>query len=220
MFDAVIFDMDGLMIDTEKVWERSKRTACRRLNIPFSAEFDNLTRATSGTTFARLVEEHFSSIGYPGIDGQAFLNEVWSLSDEAFEQRVDKKPSLDELIVWLNEKGIARAIASASTIAQIKHHLSMIGWSDAFTMIISGFDLERAKPAPDIFLKAADRLGADPARTVVLEDSPNGIRAAAAGGFIPIMVPDRESPEQVNGLYRHVCANLLEVRDLLASGNV
>ena len=69
MFDAVIFDMDGLMVDTEKVWEHSKKVTCERLGIPFSHEFDSLTRGTSGATFVRCVEEHFASIGYPDVDG-------------------------------------------------------------------------------------------------------------------------------------------------------
>ena len=152
---------------------------------------------------------------------QAFLDEIWGLSDQAFEEGgVDKKPGLDEILAWLKEQGIPRAVASGSKLVQVHHHLALLGLDDKFTMAISGFDIENSKPAPDIFLKAARELGTDPARTVVLEDSSNGIRAAHAGGFIPIMVPDHESPEEAHGLYRYVCKDLFEVRDLLASGAV
>ena len=125
-----------------------------------------------------------------------------------------------EIYAWLKEQGIPRAVASGSKLVQVHHHLALLGLDDKFTMAISGFDIENSKPAPDIFLKAARELGTDPARTVVLEDSSNGIRAAHAGGFIPIMVPDHESPEEAHGLYRYVCKDLFEVRDLLASGAV
>ena len=216
--EAVIFDMDGLMVDTEKIWEHSKLVVCERLGIPFSHEYANLTRGTSGKTFVDKTEEYYAQLGYPDVDGQAYLDEIWDLADQAFEEGgVDKMPGLDELLAWLKEQGIPRAVASGSKLVQVKHHLELLGLGDAFTMAISGFDIENSKPAPDIFLKAARELGCDPARTVVLEDSANGIRAAHAGGFIPIMVPDMESPEPVEGLCRRVCASLLEVRDLLAA---
>lgn len=221
MLDAVIFDMDGLMVDTEKVWERSKMRECERLGIPFSHEFDSLTRGTSGKTFVRCVEEYFASIGYPGVDGQAFLDDIWGMADQAFEEGgVEKKPGLDELLVWLAEHDIPRAVASGSKLVQVEHHLSLLGLLDKFTMAVSGFDIANSKPAPDIFLKVARELGSNPATTVVLEDSVNGIKAAHTGGFIPIMVPDRDTPEEAGGLYRYVCKDLLEVRDLLASGAV
>ena len=219
--EAVIFDMDGLMVDTEKVWEHAKLVVCERLGIPFSHEYSNLTRGTSGATFVAKTEEHFERLGYPGVDGQAFLDELWEIADAAFEEGgVDKKPGLDELLAWLKEQGIPRAVASGSKLVQVKHHLELLGLGDAFTMAISGFDIENSKPAPDIFLKAARELGCDPARTVVLEDSSNGIRAAHAGGFIPVMVPDMESPDAVEGLCRRVCRDLFEVRDALAANEI
>lgn len=221
MFDAVIFDMDGLMVDTETAWDRCKRATCARLGLPFSDDFGTLTRGMSGDTFARCVEEHFASLGYPGVDGWAVLEEVWGRTDRAFEEGgIQKKPGLDAILEWLGQQGVPCAVASGSRIAQVRHHLGLLGLDGKFAVAVSGFDVEHAKPAPDVFLKAARELGTEPARTVVLEDSVNGIRAAHAGGFIPIMVPDRDTPDAVEGLYRHVCADLFEACDLLASGTV
>ena len=221
MFEAIIFDMDGLMVDTEKTWTVAKQRTCEAFGFSFTTEFNDATRGTSGKTFAATVERYCAEHGHQGVDGWAYLEYVWALANSLFEQGgIEKKPGLDALVAWCREQGIPTAVASGSTQDQIRHHLELIGLEGSFTMETSGFDIEWSKPAPDIFLKAARELGSDPARTVVLEDSSNGIKAAVVGGFIPILVPDRESPENSRGLYRFMCHDLLEVRDLLASGAV
>ena len=134
---------------------------------------------------------------------------------------MDAKPGLHELVDWLDENHVPRAIASASDVPLIRRNMHNIGLDGRFDAIVSGDMVSRGKPFPDIFLLAAERLGADPARTLVLEDSNPGIRAASAGGVIPVMVPDLCQPEDdVRGLYAACCGSLLEVRDLLAAGKL
>ena len=99
--------------------------------------------------------------------------------------------------------------------------LKNAGVRDYFTCIISGQDVERPKPEPQIFQISAERMGTDPARTLVLEDSLNGVRAGAAGSFITVMVPDMIAPtDEIRQLYTRECMDLLEVRDLLAAGEL
>lgn len=214
--DAIIFDMDGTMFDTEKVWARAWPPTCESFGLPFSVALDDACRGTSGETFAHTIEKYYAVNGYPGVDGHAFMEALWAAANAEFDKGIEKMRGLDEILAWVDGQGLPRAVASGSDMGQIKHHLGMFGLLDYFDALLSGFEVARSKPEPDIFLEAAERLGARPERTVVIEDSCNGIRAAYAGGFIPIMVPDYESPDDVEGLYYRVCNDLIEVRDLLA----
>lgn len=118
------------------------------------------------------------------------VEELYRLAYEAFNKPVPKMPGLDELLAWLDEHHIPMAVASSSPMTVIEGHLDHWGLGHYFKAVISGEHLTRSKPAPDIFLLAAQKLGTEPAKTMVLEDSYNGVRAGAAGGFVTVMVPD------------------------------
>ena len=212
MIDAVIFDMDGLMVDTQRVWDEVIDATAAAHGLALSAEFHHAVRGSSGEDIVAITQEWLG----PDVDARAYVAEVWAAADAVFAQRVDKKPGLDELVAWLFEHKVRMAVASGSKLEQIEHHLKMIGLDNYFNVIVSGFDVERAKPFPDVFLVTAERLGVDPVRTVVLEDSFNGIEAAFAGGFIPIMVPDCVQPtDEIRGLCLAVCDTLADVIPLL-----
>lgn len=217
MVDAVIFDMDGLMFDSERIW--------RSLWGPTLAEFGleeppGMNRATFGTTGAVLVDAIRRCCG-DGVDAEAVYREYYRVATERFKQGAPKKPGLDELLAWLSGQGVPMAVASSSPMAIVESELGAGGVKGCFAHIVSGQEVARSKPAPDIFLEAARRLGAGPARTLVLEDSFAGVRAGAAGGFVTVMVPDLHQPtDEVRALATRVCSDLHEVRRLLEAGEL
>ena len=215
MVEGVLFDMDGLMLDTQKVWDATIDSTADELGVEVPEGFHDAVRGCSGEALIEVCRRFFGT----DVDVRAYIAKIWDNADAAFEKGVDKKPGLDELLAWLKGRGIPAAVASGSKMNQIMHHVEMVGLEDWFEAFISGFDVPRAKPYPDIFLAAAERLGTDPSRTIVLEDSVNGIVAAHAGGFIPIMVPDRDAPtEEIVAMCAAVCDTLADVIPLIEGG--
>lgn len=215
MFDGVIFDMDGLMVDTEPVWMECWEPALAHFGYAVPPGLAEAVRGSAGDTASRIIHEMVS----PQLDSKAFWAYFSSLAEEIFSKGVEKKPGLDELLAFLGEKGVPCAVASSSSKQGIERNLRFIGALDRFAAVVPSSEVAHAKPAPDVFLEAARRLGTEPARTMVLEDSFNGVRAGAAGGFFTVMVPDLARPDdEIRSVASRVCSSLLEVRDLLAQG--
>ncbi len=217
MVQAVIFDMDGLMFDTESVWSSLWEPVLATFGIPLPDGLADATKGTAGEQLKRLVGEYCG----PDSDPEAILEEMWRQGDVVFEQGVAKKPGLDELLAWLKAHNIPMAVASSSLEKYIRNNLRTGGIESYFSTVVSGPQVAHSKPAPDIFLKAAELLGADPAHTLVLEDSYNGVRAGRAGGFITVMVPDTMPDNaEMATLYNACCTDLFAVRDLLAENKL
>ena len=191
--EAVLFDMDGLLIDTEAVYLDALQAAARSMRVEMPLAFCH------------------SMIGIPGLECNAMIQEFYGSAfrlDEFnghFSQHVDKtlethvpvKPGAVELLDWLGARGLPRAVATSSRAVTVQRHLGRAGLLDRFQAIAARDHVERGKPYPDIYLEAARRLGVAPERCVSLEDSNNGILAAHAAGTMAIMVPDilQPSPE-------------------------
>lgn len=218
MLKGVIFDMDGLMFDTERVWSRLWAPALRRFGrdtVP-----DGLDEAARGTAGERLQEVIRRYCG-PDIDPEALRLTLLELGAAEFAESVPKKPGLDGLLAYLRGRGLPLAVASSSPEATVRRNLKISGTSEYFSVVIGGDRITRSKPDPDIFLAAAAALGTAPADTLVLEDSYNGIRAAAAGGFIPVMVPDlMPANDEMRGLYRACFPSLAAVRQAFEAGTL
>lgn len=206
--DAVIFDMDGTMFDTERLWTAAHVPACAECGVEYREGLAEAIRGTSGDSMLRALREFYGE----DFDAPRYVQALCDAVDRLFEQGITKMPGLDELLAHLRELGIPTAVASGSTRAQIDHHLRVCGLDEQFKVRISGFDVAHAKPAPDSFLLAARQLGATPSRTMVIEDSPSGIHAAHAGGFIPVMVPNMEQPDsETRAMCFVVCDSLFDV---------
>lgn len=216
MIQAVIFDMDGLMVDTEPIWASAWPPAFARYGLTV---VPGLVEACVGCSYERI--SGLVSKAYDGNpDAQKALDDHYEIGAERFiASGAPKKPGLDKLLAWLAVQGTPCAVASSSERRVVEANLRHAGISSCFHAVITGDDGYPSKPAPDIFLGAATHLGSEPTHTLVLEDSPSGVIAANAGGFITVMVPDLIEPsDELRGRCACVCRDLVEVRDLLASG--
>ncbi len=220
MIDAAIFDMDGLMVDSERIWLAQWPSTAEAFGLPFRPEAADRIRGTARKEGIKVVEEVYRD--FMPFDADALLQ---LLHDKAYaamwEHPADAKPGLYELMNYLAGWHIPRAVASSSSLDLIRHNMAHLHLDDAFQELVSTKDdhIPHSKPAPDIFLETAHRLGSDPSRTLVLEDSYSGVTAGAAGGFITVMVPDL-SPvtDEMRHLASFICQDLSEVADLLDEG--
>lgn len=215
MFDGVIFDMDGLMFDTERIWGTLWAPALARFGLTEPAGLAEASRGSAGENLLNIIRHYCG----PDCDAPAIFAELVRMGEEVFAHGVPKKPGLDELLAFLAAQGVPMAVASSSTAATVRHNLENGHVDQYFRLVVSGDQVRNSKPAPDIFLKAAEGLGVAPARCLVLEDSYNGVRAGHAGGFCTVMVPDIAQPdEEMRRLYTACYPSLHEVRAALESG--
>ena len=215
MINGVIFDMDGLMFDTERMWATFWEPALAALGLPYKEGLAEAERGTAGETSRNIVRSFYGE----DCDANAIIDSLHRVADKTFQKPVPKKPGLDELLAWLDEQHIPMAVASSSRMASIRHHLDGWGLTHYFKVIVSGEQFSASKPNPEIFRRAAEALGTLPSRTLVLEDSYNGVRAGANGRFITVMVPDMApANDEMRRLYTAECRDLYEVLDGLQKG--
>lgn len=218
MVQGIIFDLDGLMFDTEPVWIAAWDVAFSEQGLSFKHDLLPQLFGASHETIGKIVDAAYAG------DARALVavREHARIGREMMlEQGAAKKPGLDELLGYVAEQDIKCAVASASPKELIQAHLEHGNIEGCFTVVVAGDDGLASKLAPDVFLEAARRLGVAPASAAVLEDSALGIQAAHVGGFIPVMVPDMVEPtEETRRLARFVCRDLHEVRDLLEEGRL
>jgi HAD superfamily hydrolase (TIGR01509 family) len=189
--DSVIFDMDGLLIDTERLAMRALASAGAEISYEMPASFCHLMIGVPIDHNRRLVIERFGN-DFP-------VDSYFTTADRHFTAMIDSgllrlKPGVLELLSLLEQSGISTAVATSSSRQKAVHHLELTGIHDRFDAIITRDDVTRGKPDPDPFLRAAEALGAKPDRCLALEDSHNGVRAAHAAGMRVIMVPDLLAP--------------------------
>ena len=216
MIQAAIFDMDGLMYDTEPLWYKAWTPALARFGLTFDDSVAVECRGTSGVYRDAVIARH-----YPGQDAHGIGTALDEEAAQIIARELTKKPGLDELLAWLSAQGVPCVVASSSSHEMIRGNLERTGVAGYFATEVSGQDVQKGKPEPDIFLAAAAAVGADPTRSMVLEDSFAGVRAGRAGGFVTVVVPDLTQPtDEIAGLCDAVCTSLLDVRDILAAGRL
>jgi HAD superfamily hydrolase (TIGR01509 family) len=211
---AVVFDMDGLLVDTEVVVYRAMQRAAGNIGseMPFGTfqRMVGLTHASSDL----ILMEHFGE----GFDLEAWSQAVSAHFREEMAAGIALKAGVLEILDHLDAAGLPRAIATSSSLQAVQQSLGPHSLVGRFHALITRDVQTRGKPHPEPFLKAAEALGVDPAACLALEDSHNGVRAAAAAGMMTIMVPDMLDPtEEMRSLCVRIARDLHEVRELLAA---
>lgn len=213
---AIIFDLDGLMLDTEPVAMRAMAQAIREKNgweMTF-AFFRQLIGHARSDTYGYFEAEY----GFTKEETNAVRDRTAALIVEAIGRGEGRpKKGLNELLDLLDEKAVPRVVASSSPRSQILQKLRMVGLLHRINSLVSGWEVSQSKPAPDIFLKAAELIAAPPENCLVLEDSPAGLLAAKRAGMAAIMVPDLVAPgKEEEELALAVLPDLCAVRERLS----
>ena len=209
---AVVFDMDGLLVDTEQVVFEAMRAAAAGAGAEVSLDLFKRLVGLPAHASDEIVTEHFGA----GFDMIAWRTEVRRRFLDIAAAGVALKAGVLELLDVLDARALPRGVATSSTRDAVDHSLGQHGLVERFDVIVSRELQTRHKPHPEPFLKAAAALAVDPADCLALEDSYNGVRAAAAAGMMTIMVPDLLDPtDEMHGLCVRIARDLHEVRELL-----
>lgn len=190
---GVIFDMDGLMIDTEKHYNQFLCRAANELGFPMKREHALMLRSLDKRLAGPLMQKYLGA----AYDHQRVKERYNKYVDEYFAtHEIEVKPGLFQLLEYLREQHYITCVATATARNRALTFLKKIGAAQYFTYLCSGHELENSKPAPDIYLKTAKEMGLKPSDCIALEDSPNGVRAASSAGCCTIMVPDLTQPDE------------------------
>ena len=209
---AVVFDMDGLLIDSETVIFHAMQRASAAIGreMPFGV-FQSMVGLRDADS-DRIVVAHFGE----GFDLAAWSKAVSAHAHEEMEAGVALKAGVEEIIDFLTDAKIPCAIATSSSRRAVERSLGRRGLAARFDAIVTREVQTRGKPHPEPYLKAAEALGVEPADCLALEDSHNGVRSASAAGMMTIMVPDMLDPtEEMRTLTVRIARDLHEVRELL-----
>lgn len=196
MIKAVIFDMDGVIIDSEPLWEKSESVLLKQKgfgsNESYRKEYRKKIMGLSQRDSVQLLKETFGLRESP----EEILHARLKILLEFYERELELIDGIPELLQSLEQRRIETALASGSPMKVIEFVLKKFSLSDVFRIKVSGDCVERGKPHPDIYLKTARRLGVSPEECVAIEDSINGIVSAKEAGMRCIAVPDpRIAPE-------------------------
>ncbi|MDE7362314.1 MAG: HAD family phosphatase [Oscillospiraceae bacterium] len=209
MVKAVVFDMDGLLLDTEKLLVRFWVQAANEAGFPMERE-----HALS----IRSLHRKFAVPFLQGLFGEEFdyfkirSRRMELMSAYLAENPLELKKGARELLGYLNENGIRAAIATATDLERTRDYLTRVGIFDCFDKIVCATMVEEGKPKPDIYIYAARELGLPPGECMALEDSPNGVRSAASAGCVTVMVPDLTPPDdELSGLIYTAAESLGDV---------
>ncbi|WP_082494069.1 HAD family hydrolase [Methylobacterium sp. Leaf106] len=205
---AVIFDMDGLLFDTERLYFEAMRMAADELGTSLTPEIIYHTIGLPVANCNVIWAEHFG----PNFEAASF----WAVTSRNFKMLAENdlrlKAGAIELLDLLDRLKLPRAIATSTDRMTVDHHLAKVGLSERFDAIVAYGDYDHGKPHPAPYTTAAERLGVAPMHCLALEDSHNGVRSAAAAGMTTIMVPDLiGATEEMRELTLRVARDLHEV---------
>jgi len=211
---GVVFDMDGLLVDTETLFRDAMMEVAARhgRDLPLSVFLSMVGLPRAGSRAVAM--DHFGE----DFDYEPWIAEVGAAAHARIEVGVAVKTGVVELLDHLDAAGVPRAVATSSGHDTVELQLGRNGLLSRFDAVVAAGDYARGKPSPDPFLEAARRLGVDPHDCLALEDSHNGVRAAHAAGMMTVMVPDLlEATEEMQTLCVTIARTLHDVREMVSA---
>lgn len=189
MKKGAIFDMDGLLFDTERLFRDGWVEMAKQFGQVPNPDFPVAIAGTSGAGMREVIHRF-----YPEVDTFAFQKSCYAYAARILENGPPEKPGVKEILTFFRDQGVKIAVASSSYREMIQKNLRAAGIEELFNAVISGDEVTRGKPEPDIFLLAAQQLGCAPEDCYVFEDGINGVQAGIAAGCATIMIPDLFPP--------------------------
>nr|MCR5798166.1 HAD family phosphatase [Eubacterium sp.] len=194
MIKAVLFDLDGTIIDTEKYYRKCWPLAAAHFGYKMTDE-GALSLRSLGRPFAPIKLAEL--LGDENIDYYAIRDYRKEIMEKMIEEEgIAVKPGAVELLTFLRENGIQAAVVTASDIERTERYLGMVGLTEYFDSFISATMVKEGKPSPDVYAYACRELGLNPDTCLAVEDSPNGISSAKSAGCKVVMVPDQAEPDE------------------------
>ena len=190
---TAIFDMDGTLLDTEKIYQKYWKIAADELGYNLSKEQLLLFRSAAFEYGMKLGEE---MTGDPVAYDRIRIHRKELMEPLMQKIEIPVKPYVKEAMTFLKEHGVKLAVATATKMDKTLEYLGRAGLTDFFDEIISAKDVAHGKPAPDVYLYACERVGVKPADAFAIEDAPNGVKAGHAAGCRVIMIPDLTEPDE------------------------
>ena len=208
-FNAVIFDMDGLLIDSESIAFAAFREACEKFNLGDQSNTFRRCIGTNQEAGEKVIREGIGAM----VDQLQFIA-VW---DEIYVENTTNKPiplklGVIELLEHLALIDIPLAVATSSTTHRANQKLTDAGIKHFFKLVVGGEQVTKSKPNPDIYLKAASLLKVEPGKCLALEDSENGVKAGVSAGMVTVQIPDLVEPsDELRALGHIILSNIREV---------
>lgn len=210
--EAVIFDMDGTLHDSEVIYTAAQRGASAAMGVEITEAFWHTLIGIPAIEGSAMLRAHMGA----GFDYDAFERHYHHHRETGFAAGIPVKPGAHDLLDHLDRRGMPYAIATSADRRMAEQHLGLSGLRPRFEVVVTRDDVTRGKPHPEPFLRAAERIGANPARCLAIEDSINGIRAAHAAGMMAVMVPDIVQPcDHTRTICAAVATDLHEVLRML-----
>ena len=216
MLKGAIFDHDGLMFDTEKVWQANWKKEADKLGIELPEEFKKEICGSSGQHMLDIIQKY-----YHVEDGTDIRVRVRQGVADGEKKHLDMKEGLLDILDMFQKHGVKMAVASSSGKEMIETNLKNAHVEQYFDAVVSGQEVEHGKPAPDIFLLASERIGVPIEDCYVFEDAFNGVHAGVSSGARTIMVPDLVQPtDEIRKMVAAVCTTLKQASEKIENDEI